>query len=263
MTERDETEVQEEEPVVVRDRRKVDPESGDLRAPEDGEAVEVPAGELAGTEVGGSADEAGEAGEAGEAAADAQPDLAKQLEERTADLQRLQAEYANYRRRADKEREQLAASGKASLAGDLLPLLDDVERAAQHGDLTGAFKSVADKLVEALEKSGLEPFGAEGDEFDPSVHEAVQHDTSPEVSGPTVTTVLRRGYRFGDRVLRAALVAVTDHEPGDAPVDAGPADPGAPAPGDPVANAEALNAEAPIDPPVEGELPVDSDEQRN
>lgn len=243
MTERDETEAREEqEPVVVRDRRKVDPESGDLRAPEDGEAVEVPAGELAGTEVGGAA------GEAGQAESDAQSDLAKQLEERTADLQRLQAEYANYRRRADKEREQLAASGKASLAGDLLPLLDDVERAAQHGDLTGAFKSVADKLVEALEKAGLEPFGAEGDEFDPSVHEAVQHDTSPDVSGPTVTTVLRRGYRFGDRVLRAALVAVTDHEPGEAPADQG---------------GQAADAETPIDPPVEGELPIDGNEQRN
>ncbi|MCP2255672.1 molecular chaperone GrpE [Prauserella aidingensis] len=243
MTERDETEAREEqEPVVVRDRRKVDPESGDLRAPEDGEAVEVPAGELAGTEVGGAA------GEAGQAESDAQSDLAKQLEERTADLQRLQAEYANYRRRADKEREQLAASGKASLAGDLLPLLDDVERAAQHGDLTGAFKSVADKLVEALEKAGLEPFGAEGDEFDPSVHEAVQHDTSPDVSGPTVTTVLRRGYRFGDRVLRAALVAVTDHEPGEAPADQG---------------GQATDAETPIDPPVEGELPIDGNEQRN
>ncbi|MBB3049821.1 molecular chaperone GrpE [Prauserella isguenensis] len=243
MTERDETEAREEqEPVVVRDRRKVDPESGDLRAPEDGEAVEVPAGELAGTEVGGAA------GEAGQAASGAESELAQQLEERTADLQRLQAEYANYRRRADKEREQLAASGKASLAGDLLPLLDDVERAAQHGDLTGPFKSVADKLVEALEKAGLEPFGAEGDEFDPSVHEAVQHDTSPDVSGPTVTTVLRRGYRFGDRVLREALVAVTDHEPGEAPADQG---------------GQVADAEKPIDPPVEGELPIDGNEQRN
>ncbi|GAA1195832.1 nucleotide exchange factor GrpE [Prauserella alba] len=255
MTERDETEVREEEPVVVRDRRKVDPESGDLRDPEDGEAVEVPAGDLAGTEIGGAADEAEQA------APDAESELAKQLEERTADLQRVQAEYANYRRRADKEREQLAASGKASLAGDLLPLLDDVERAAQHGDLTGAFKAVADKLVEALEKAGLEPFGVEGDEFDPSVHEAVQHDTSPEVSGPTVTTVLRRGYRFGDRVLRAALVAVTDHEPGEAPADAGPAESDAVAASQP--GAEVPGADAPIDPPVEGELPIDGDEQRN
>jgi molecular chaperone GrpE len=73
---------------------------------------------------------------------------------------------------------------------------------------------VADKLVAVLQRSGLEPFGTDGEPFDPSVHEAVQHDTSPDVTGPTVTAVLRRGYRFGDRVVRAALVGVTDHEPG-------------------------------------------------
>ncbi len=92
-------------------------------------------------------------------------------------------------------------------------MLDDIERAAAHGDLTGAFKSVADKLVATLQRAGLEPFGTDGEPFDPSVHEAVQHDTSPDVAGPTVTAVLRRGYRFGDRVVRAALVGVTDHEP--------------------------------------------------
>ena len=99
------------------------------------------------------------------------------------------------------------------MAGDLLTVLDDLERADSHGDLTGAFKAVADKLVGSLNNAGLVAFGAEGDEFDPSVHEAVQHTTSSEVSGPTVTTVMRRGYRFGDRVLRPAMVAVTDHEP--------------------------------------------------
>lgn len=254
MTERDENDQQEQEPVVVRDRRKVDPETGEVRAgdrseqADQPEVVDAPADGAGASAPGQEQAAQGEAGQEAEAGSPVEADLAKQLEERTADLQRVQAEYANYRRRADKEREQLAASGKASLVGDLLPLLDDLERAAQHGDLTGAFKSVADKLVEALEKSGLEPFGAEGDEFDPSVHEAVQHDTSPDVSGPTVTTVLRRGYRFGDRVLRPALVAVTDHEPA---ADAAPAASEAPAQADP------------IDPPVEGELPIDSDEQKN
>jgi molecular chaperone GrpE len=104
------------------------------------------------------------------------------------------------------------------VAGELLSVLDDIERAGAHGDLTGAFKAVAEKLVSALLGSGLEPFGHEGEGFDPSVHEAVQHGTSPDVSGPTVTAVLRRGYRFGERVLRPALVAVTDHEPAAAPV---------------------------------------------
>ncbi|TKG73177.1 nucleotide exchange factor GrpE [Prauserella endophytica] len=230
MTERyDESDRQEyQEPVVVRDRRKIDPETGELRQPVTEQPQEAPA------EPGASGPAAGEA-TVDEAVAPVS-DLEKQLEERTADLQRVQAEYANYRRRVDRDREVVAASGKASLVNDLLPLLDDLERAEQHGDLTGAFKAVADKLVGALERAGLESFGKEGEPFDPSVHEAVQHDTSPDVTEPTVTMVLRRGYRFSDRVLRAALVGVTDHEPGATP------------------------SEEPIDPPVGGELPVDVDE---
>jgi molecular chaperone GrpE len=185
----------EEEPqVVVRDRRRIDPETGEVRPvadqPDDElfEAVPVE-GDLMTEEVGS---------------------LRKQLDERTADLQRVTAEYANYRKRIDRDREVVVTNAKASVITQLLPILDDVERAAAHGDLTGAFKSVADKLVNALEQAGLEPFGHEGEPFDPSVHEAVQHDTSPEVSGPTVTGVLRRGYKIGDRLVRAALVAVTD-----------------------------------------------------
>ena len=140
-------------------------------------------------------------------------ELQKKLDERTADLQRLSAEYANYRKRVERDREVAAVNARASLASELLTVLDDVDRAAAHGDLTGAFKSVADKLLATLRKAGVEPFGHDGEPFDPSVHEAVQHDTSPHVDGPTVTAVLRRGYRIGDRVVRAALVAVTDHEP--------------------------------------------------
>jgi molecular chaperone GrpE len=156
-------------------------------------------------------------------------DVEKELAERTADLQRLQAEYANYRKRVERDREAVVVGAKATVVNDLLPLLDDLERADQHGDLTGAFKAVGDKLISGLQRAGLESFGSEGEPFDPSVHEAVQHNTSPDVAGPTVTVVMRRGYRFGDRVLRAALVGVTDHEPGAAPVD----------------------------PPVGGELPLD------
>lgn len=149
----------------------------------------------------------------------ADPELERvrgELAERTADLQRVSAEFTNFRRRTERERESTVASAKASVAGELLTVLDDVERAASHGDLTGPFKVVADRLTETLQRAGLTPFGAEGDAFDPSVHEAVAHDTSPDVSGPTVTTVMRRGYRFGDRVLRAAMVAVTDSD-GTAP----------------------------------------------
>jgi molecular chaperone GrpE len=210
--ERTEGDPGEEPRVVVRDRRRIDPTTGQVRASAEpgGPAVEQPESEAA----------------AAPSAADSnlEAELKLQLDERTADLQRLQAEYANYRKRVDRDREGVITSAKAQVATELLAVLDDIERADAHGDLTGAFKSVADKLVSALQRVGLEPFGHDGEPFDPSVHEAVQHNTSPEVSGPTVTAVLRRGYRFGDRVVRAALVGVTDHEPGPAGavVDSGP-----------------------------------------
>lgn len=199
-----------EEPrVVVRDRRKIDPETGELRQqPVTGQVPEVPVAEATGPPAGESLVDDSVAPVS---------EIEKELAERTADLQRVQAEYANYRRRVERDREAVIVSAKGSLAADLLPLLDDIERAEQHGDLTGPFKAVADKLVGTLQRVGLEPFGAEGEAFDPSVHEAVQHATSPEVAGPTVSMVLRRGYRIGDRVLRAAMVAVTDHEPVEEP----------------------------------------------
>lgn len=191
--------------MVVNDRRRIDPETGEVRppahtaegSPEEGTA---PADEPLVAEV------------VDEVAAE----LKTQLDERTADLQRLTAEYANYRKRVERDRESVINNAKASVAGELLSVLDDVERAAAHGDLTGAFKAVADKLVSTLAKTGLEPFAHEGEAFDPSVHEAVQHSTSPDVDGPTVTAVLRRGYRFGEKLVRPALVAVTDHEPAPA-----------------------------------------------
>ena len=195
---------------MVRDRRRIDPDTGQVRPapePEDASQPEpADSPEPAGPDV-----------------ASQEAELKAQLDERTADLQRLQAEYANYRKRIDRDREVVVNTAKASVAQELLSVLDDIERAQQHGDLTGAFKAVADKLVATLERVGLESFGHDGEEFDPSVHEAVQHDTSPEVPGPTVTAVLRRGYRFGDRIVRAALVGVTDHEP--APEPAAPAVP--------------------------------------
>jgi molecular chaperone GrpE len=189
---------------VVRDRRRIDPDTGEVRAetaPDAGFGAPEPEAAITPDEV-------------LEATPSQEAELKAQLDERTADLQRLQAEYANYRKRIDRDREVVVNTAKASVATELLSVLDDIDRAAQHGDLTGAFKAVADKLVATLERTGLESFGHEGEAFDPSVHEAVQHDTSPDVAGPTVTAVLRRGYRFGDRVVRAALVAVTDHEPG-------------------------------------------------
>jgi molecular chaperone GrpE len=187
------------ERVVVRDRRRIDPETGAVRTP-DGE------------------DDSSRSG-AAPAAAPAEPvedprvaELTAEVAERTADLQRLSAEYANYRRRVDRDRETVLVNTRAQFVGELLTVLDDIERAGAHGDLTGPFKSVADKLVSVVQKLGLEPFGTEGEPFDPSVHEAVQHE-SADVTGPTVTVlsaVMRRGYRIGDRVLRPAMVGVVD-----------------------------------------------------
>ena len=139
-------------------------------------------------------------------------DLAQQLAERTEDLQRVSAEYANYRRRVDRDRSLVVDQAAERFAMQLFPIVDDIERARDHGDLTGAFKLVADRVLGLLDGLGVEAFGAAGDAFDPAMHEAVIHDTSADVTVPTATTVLRQGYRRGDRVLRTAMVAVTDPE---------------------------------------------------
>ncbi|BEK99410.1 nucleotide exchange factor GrpE [Nocardia seriolae] len=135
--------------------------------------------------------------------------ITAELAERTSDLQRLTAEYANYRRRVERDRKAATDTAKAAVVSELLPVLDDLDRARAHGDLdNGPLKSVADKLVTALQKQGLEEFGSEGEPFDPTMHEAVQHEGSG--ADPVLGMVMRKGYRFGDRVLRHALVGVTD-----------------------------------------------------
>ena len=139
-------------------------------------------------------------------------DLATQLAERTEDLQRVTAEYANYRRRVDRDRSLVVDQAAERFALQLFPIVDDIERARDHGDLDGAFKVVADRILGLLDGLGVTAFGVAGDPFDPSLHEAVIHDTSSEVSVPTASTVLRQGFRRGDRVLRTAMVAVTDPE---------------------------------------------------
>ena len=168
--------------------------------------------------------DAAEPGQPGDGAA---PDEAgRQLAERTEDLQRVTAEYANYRRRVERDRVLVVDQAAERFATQLFPIVDDIERARDHGDLTGAFKVVADRVLGLLDGLGVEAFGVAGDPFDPALHEAVMHDTSAEVDVPTATTVLRQGFRRGDRVLRTAMVAVTDPE---TPVAAAPADGTAPA----------------------------------
>jgi molecular chaperone GrpE len=140
-----------------------------------------------------------------------EPSLEEQLAERTADLQRLQAEYINYKRRVDRDRELARAQGEATVLQSLLTVLDDLGRAAEHGELEGGFKAVADAIQQAVAKHRLEPFGTEGEPFDPSLHEAVFHaGESDDVDTTTIHSVMRTGYRHGDRVLRPATVGVVD-----------------------------------------------------
>ncbi len=130
----------------------------------------------------------------------------------TADLQRLQAEYSNYRKRVERDRAVASEIAIASVLSELLSTLDDIDRAAQHGELTGGFKSVADQLINTTTKLGLEKYGQDGDEFDPQIHEALMHDTSADVKVATASKILQPGYKFKERVLRPARVSVTDPE---------------------------------------------------
>ena len=134
------------------------------------------------------------------------------LAERTLDLQRLQAEYLNYKRRVDRDRELVKQNATFAVLGGLLPVLDDIDRAREHGELEGGFKAVADSLERAVAGLGLTRFGEKGDEFDPNQHEALMHGHSPDVSTTTVDVVAQAGYRIGDRVVRAAKVTVLDPE---------------------------------------------------
>ena len=130
----------------------------------------------------------------------------------TADLQRLQAEYSNYRKRVERDRTVASEIAVAAVLSELLSTLDDIDRAAQHGELSGGFKSVADQLISTTTKLGLEKYGTDGDEFDPQIHEALMHETSADVKVATASKILQPGYKFKERVLRPARVSVTDPE---------------------------------------------------
>jgi molecular chaperone GrpE len=138
--------------------------------------------------------------------------LRSALDERLKDLQRVTAEYANYRKRVERDRSLVVEQATGSVLGALLPILDDLDRARDHGDLVGPFGAVAEQLSATLAKFGLIAFGEVGDRFDPTRHEAVAHEKKPDVTEPTCSMVMRRGYLLGDRLLRPALVAVADPE---------------------------------------------------
>jgi len=192
----------EEEPVRITDKRKIDKVA---EATEQHDGAQSPEGDFA-TPPSSSAQSPDE-------------DL---LAERTADLQRLQAEYANYRKRTERDRLVAGEVAIARVLSDFLPVLDNLDRARAHGDLTGGLKAVSDQLDDIFNKLGLVAFGQVGDEFDPSIHEAVLHDVSDDVEVATCTTVMRPGYKHGERLLRPAMVGVS--EPASPAESTGPAE---------------------------------------
>jgi molecular chaperone GrpE len=194
------------EPVTITDKRRVDPDTGEVRprprGAEQPEQAPAPSGPApAAPDASGSAAGAGASNE--------------EIAELKATLQRVKAEYDNYRKRALRDQQLIAERTKAAVVTQLLGVLDDLDRARSHGDLeSGPLKSVADKLAGALQGVGLSWFGEEGDAFDPSLHEAVQHEG--DGTHPVVGAVMRRGYKVGDQVVRHAMVGVVDTVPDDA-----------------------------------------------
>jgi molecular chaperone GrpE len=187
-----------DDPVVVHDKRRIDPTTGGLR--EQPAAASTPAGE-------------------GEAPAPGDPELEQTrqaLAERTADLQRLKAEFDNYRRRVERDRQATTDNAVGRVLLGLLPTLDDIERARSHNDLNGTFKTVAEGLENTLTTLGLERYGEPGDPFDPLVHEALVYSSAPGLAGPTCIEVYRHGYRHAGRVLRPAQVVVAESADGSA-----------------------------------------------
>jgi molecular chaperone GrpE len=213
----DEGRADEKQGPVIRDKRRLDPQTGQVRAAY--AATEPVAADAAQPAVDAvdvlRAEEAASPDAAAPAALAAELDTARSLaDERLNDLQRLQAEYVNYRRRVDRDRDVARDAAVASVLEALLPVLDDVHLARQHGDLeTGPFAAIAEKLEATLVRFGLARYGEPGEAFDPTVHEALIHTQAQLAEGTTETTVvqvLQPGYRAGERVLRAARVAVAD-----------------------------------------------------
>ncbi len=221
------------EGLIIRDRRRIDPVTGQPR--QTAQSAGTGAGQSSGAGQASRGPGQGRPGKhsaskpgslrpeaAGAGAAEGQNgngapkdggksgDLAVKLAERTADLQRVQAEYANYRKRVDRDRTAVRELALTGVLTELLPVLDDIGRARDHEELTGGFKAVADALESAVGKLGLSTFGKPGEVFDPNIHEALMHSYSADVTEPTCVQVLQPGYKVGERILRPARVAVAE-----------------------------------------------------
>ncbi|MBX7431924.1 nucleotide exchange factor GrpE [Mycobacterium sp. Y57] len=191
------------EHITVTDKRRIDPTTGQVR--------DVP-----GSFPQGSVQEPPTVSEESQ----------DQAAELIADLKRVQADFANYRKRSLRDQQVATERAKAHVVTQLLPVLDDLDRARAHGDLeSGPLRAVADKLISTLEGLGLTGFGEEGEAFDPGLHEAVQHEG--EGTHPVVGTVMRKGYKVGEHVVRHAMVGVVDTVPDASGPDATGSDAGA------------------------------------
>ena len=180
---------------TLRYRRRIDPQTYQVREPTE---TAAPAAEAPGNPTASTVEV---------------DELKIALAERTADLQRLQAEYVNYKRRVDRDRDLARKVAVETMVKDLLPVLDDIRSARDHDELTGGFKAVADEIDRITTKYGLESFGEKGDPFDPHIHEALLHAHAEGIDGPTCVEILQPGYRIGDRILRPARVAVAEPDP--------------------------------------------------
>ncbi len=207
----------EDEGVRVTDRRRIDPETGAVRPPTGG-ASGSGADPSHAAAPGDGSKEAPLSSDAADALAEAEATVAGEeaaiaearVVELTTDLQRLAAEYKNYRDRVQRELGEATNRGRMDVVNELIPTLDDLDRAAEHGDLAGPVKALADNLAAALGRLGVERFGTPGEPFDPMIHEAMTHAEGEGLEGPTVTAVYQPGYMMGERVIRAARVAVAE-----------------------------------------------------
>ncbi|SMX87565.1 nucleotide exchange factor GrpE [Brevibacterium antiquum] len=222
-----------EEPgFTFSDKRRIDPDTGELRPEADAQSASAEAGEANdanGAEDVQGADEnladASDLGvdipvdvstvndtEAAQGEEAAEPAPGTEAAAHLADLKRINAEYAAYRMRADRERERAATGGTIKAVEALIPVLDEVRLAQENGDVTGPFETHVNKLIDSLTKVGVEQYGDVGDEFDPRLHEALMQQPSDDVETPTVSLVMQPGYRMGERVIRAARVGVQQPE---------------------------------------------------